>query len=98
MTKTFSYASILQAIGQILDQIGAKRIALREEEDGLSVEGFDSDGFVSVQVHYTIADLYELISRAEHLEEERIAIPTSGLLHRFLAEHNYDRELVGAFS
>jgi hypothetical protein len=46
-----------------------------------------------VQIHYTIADLYDLVSRAENQEEEPPATPTVGLLRRFLAEH--DRELVG---
>ncbi len=96
MQATFSYARILSAVGQVLDQIGAKSIALREEEDGLLVEGLNSDGQMQVQIHYTIADLYDLVSRAENQEEERAATPTAGLLYQFLAEHNRDHALVGA--
>ena len=93
MPATFSYATILHAVGQVLDQVGVKSIAIHEEEDGLFVEGLNSDGQLQVQIHYTIADLYDLVSRAENQEEERTATPTAGLLRRFLAEHN--RELVG---
>jgi len=93
MPATFSYASILHAVGQVLDQLGVKSIAIQEEEDGLFVEGFDGDGQLQVQIHYSIADLYDLVSRVENQEEEHIATPTTGLLRRFLAEHN--RELVG---
>jgi hypothetical protein len=93
MPATFSYASILHAVGQVLDQVGVKSIAFHEEEDGLFVEGLNSDGQLQVQIHYTIADLYDLVSRAENQQDDRMVIPTTGLLHRFLADHN--RELVG---
>jgi hypothetical protein len=94
MPTTFSYASILHAVGQILDQVGVKSIAIHEEEEGLFVEGLNSDGQLQVQIHYTIADLYDLVSRADNQEEERTTTLTAGLLRQFLAAHN--RELVGA--
>jgi len=94
MPATFSYASILHAVGQVLDQVGVKSFALHEEEDGLFVEGLNSDGQLQVQIHYTIADLYDLVSRADNQEEEHSAIPTAGLLRQFLDARN--RELVGA--
>ena len=31
MLATFSYASILHAVGQVLDQVGVKSIAIHEE-------------------------------------------------------------------
>jgi hypothetical protein len=96
MQATFSYARIMSALGQVLDQIGAKSIALREVEDGLLVEGLNSDGLLQVQIHYTIADLYDLVNRTESQEEEHTATPnTTGLLYRFLTEHNRDRTLIG---
>ncbi len=94
MPATFSYASILHAIGQVFDQIGVKSIAIQEEEDGLFVEGFDSDGQLQVQARYDIASLYDLLNSSS--SQEKIAeYPTAdaGLLYRFLAQH--DRELVG---
>ena len=94
MSHTFCYASILHAVGQVLDQVGVKSIAIREEEHGLCIEGLTSDS--QLQIHYTIADLYDLVGGAESQEEEPTATPTVGLLCRFLAEHN--RELVGAAS
>lgn len=94
MPAMFSYASILHAIGQVLDQIGVKSIAIHEEEDGLFVEGFNSDGQLQVQLRYDIASLYDLLSKPEtQAEEVQASTATSGVLHRFLAEHK--RELVG---
>jgi hypothetical protein len=118
MSAMFSYAKILYAVGQILDEIDAKGIAIHEQEEGLFVEGLSGDDLVPVQGHYSIADLYDLVNRAENkqeeyigtpnaiadlheivrrtdnLKEEYIVTPTTGLLRRFLVEHN--RELVGA--
>jgi len=93
MRATFSYASILNAVGQVLDQIGVKSIAIHEEEDGLFVEGFNSDGQLQAQMRYDIASLYDLLHRADDEVEEQSA-RDEGVLRRFLAEHS--RELVGA--
>src|SRR5438067_6662507 len=65
MPAMFSYANILHAVGQVLDQIGVKSIAIHEEEDGLFVEGFNSDGQLQVQMRYNITSLYELVSGNE---------------------------------
>jgi hypothetical protein len=93
MPATFSYASILHAIGQVLDQIGVKSIAIQEEEDGLFVEGFDSDGQLQVQARYDIASLYDLLNNPSEERTEEYTSADAGLLRRFLEEHN--RELVG---
>lgn len=93
MPATFSYASILRAIGQVLDQIGVKSIAIQEEEDGLFVEGFDSDGQLQVQARYDIASLYDLLNSSSEGKIAEYPTAEAGLLRRFLAEH--DRELVG---
>ncbi|GCF09025.1 hypothetical protein [Dictyobacter arantiisoli] len=94
MLSTFSYANILHAVGQVLDQIGVKSIAIHEEEDGLFVEGFNSDGQLQVQMHYDIASLYELVDRADNQTAEVASTQVTGVLSRFLSEHH--RELVGA--
>jgi|SRR5689334_9505009 hypothetical protein len=97
MRATFSYASILQAVGQVLDQIGVKSVAIQEEEDGLFVEGFNSDGQLQVQLRYDIADLYDLVCREEDQLEEIVEskeVKNDGVLRRFLSNHN--RELIGA--
>jgi len=94
MPATFSYANILHAIGQVLDQIGVKSIAIHEEEDGLFVEGFNSEGQLQVQMHYDIASLYDLLTRSQKSADGQESLPTAGVLHRFLADHR--RELVGA--
>jgi hypothetical protein len=92
MRATFSYASILHAIGQVLDQTGVKSIAIHEEEDGLFVEGFNSEGQLQAQMRYDIASLYDLLHRSEDEVEEQ-STREEGVLRRFLAEHS--RELVG---
>jgi hypothetical protein len=96
MRATFSYASILHAVGQVLDSVGVKSVAICEEEDGLFVEGFNSDGQLQVQMRYDIASLYDLVCRAENSIEEQKAheVENEGTLHRFLADHN--RVLIGA--
>ncbi len=91
MPATFSYASILHAVGQVLDQIGVKSISIREEEDGLFVEGFDSDGQLRVQAHCDIASPYDLVTQSQ--VEEHSLTQDEGVLHSFLADHS--RELVG---
>lgn len=97
MRATFSYASILHAVGQMLDQVGVKSFSIREEEDGLFIEGFNSEGHLQVQMRYDIASLYDLVSRAEDQVEDRkqfASVENEGTLHRFLADHRL--ELVGA--
>jgi hypothetical protein len=94
MRATFSYASILHAVGQVLDQIGVKSFAIQEEEDGLFVEGFNSEGQLQVQIRYDIADLYELVNKAGSPVAEHVAAQDTGMLRRFLSDHK--RELAGA--
>ena len=97
MRATFSYASILHAVGQVLDQLGVRSIAIHEEEDGLFVEGFNSSGQLQVQLRYDIAGLYDLLCQAENQVEESDehgVVENEGTLRRFLTNHN--RELIGA--
>ena len=94
MPATFTYANILHAVGQVLDQLGVKSFAIREEEDGLFVEGFDGEGQLQVQGHYDIASLYDLVNSIENNVEKISAIKDDGVLRRFLATH--ERELIGA--
>ena len=97
MRDMFSYASILCAVGQVLDQISVKSIAIHEEEEGLFVEGYDGEGQLQVQMRYDIASLYDLVCRSEgQIEEhsEHVTAENDGTLHRFLADHKL--ELVGA--
>ncbi|HEU5381717.1 MAG TPA: hypothetical protein VFV38_40370 [Ktedonobacteraceae bacterium] len=97
MRATFSYASILNAVGQVLDQVGVRSIAIHEEEDGLFVEGFNSSGQLQVQLRYDIAGLYDLLCQTESQNEEsgeRGMVENEGTLRRFLTNHN--REMIGA--
>jgi hypothetical protein len=92
MLVTFSYASLLQALGRLLDQIKVKSFAIKEEEDGLLIEGFNSQGQLQVQLRYDIAGLYNLMQPADDTLVQH-DVPTSGVLHRFLVDHQC--QLVG---
>lgn len=92
MPARVSYANILHAVGQVLDQTGVKSIAIQEEEDGLFVEGFNADGQLQVQLRLDIASLYDLISHADREVDASRLSDDNGTLRRFLA----NRELVGA--
>ncbi len=94
MPAMFNYANILHAVGQVLDQLSVKSFAIREEEDGLFVEGFDSEGQLQVQGHYDIASLYDLVNSIENNVEKISTVKDDGVLHHFLAAHR--RELIGA--
>ena len=94
MPAKFNYANILHAVGQVLDQIGVKSIAIHEEEDGLFVEGFNGEGQLQVQMRYDVASLYDLVNKSETSATTSDAATDEGVLHRFLADHN--RELIGA--
>lgn len=97
MRATFSYASILHAVGQMLDQVGVRSIAIQEEEDGLFVEGFNQSGQLQVQLRYDVAGLYDLLCQGESTSEEvsaNVAVENEGTLRRFLTDHK--RELIGA--
>jgi hypothetical protein len=96
MRTTFTYESILSAVGRVLDESGAKSFAIREDDDGLIIEGKNGAGEPQFQMHYRVADVYELVTRGAAPE-----MPSTGMdeteattLHRFLAEHQ--RELIGA--
>jgi hypothetical protein len=94
MSVTFNYASILHAVGQVLDSLGAQSFAIREEEDGLLVEGFDGEGQLQIQLSYDIASLYDLVTNAEKRVEQPLSDTESDVLQRFLTTHQ--RELIGA--
>ncbi len=96
---TFTYEGILRAVGRVLDEAGVKSFSIREADDGLIIEGTNSAGKPQLYAHYTIGDLYELVTRHQEAELPS-AVPSEEhtldgqTLHRFLAEHR--RELIGA--
>ena len=92
MRATFSYGSILHAVGQVLDQVSVTSIAIHEEEDGLFVEGFNGEGQLQVQMRYDIASLYDLLCPSKDQLEERsehVTAAYEGTLQRFLADHGH---------
>jgi hypothetical protein len=96
MSATYSYARVLHTVGQVLDQIGVKSIAIREEDDGLFVEGYDSEGQFQLQLRYDIASLYDLLHKPENMSsEEQSVTGDGGALRRFLAAHSQEA-LIGA--
>ncbi len=95
MRTTFTYEGILSAVGRVLDESGVKRFAIREDDDGLIIEGKNGAGG-QMNLHYSVGDLYELVARDEAPEQPSpVMVETEArTLHRFLAEHR--RELIGA--
>jgi len=96
MRTTFTYESILSAVGRVLDESGAKGIVVREVDDGLIIEGKNSAGEPQFHLHYRVGDVYDLVTRgaAPEMPSPVMDETEAKTLHRFLAEH--ERELIGA--
>ncbi len=91
MRATYTYESILRAVGRVLDQSGVEGVALRETETGIVLDGTYHDGKTQVRMTFDLADLCDLIERAEgNVEELFETAQTSAsteTLHDFLLRH-----------
>jgi hypothetical protein len=65
MRATYSYESILRAVGRQLDRGNVGAIALRETADGLTIEGVNRDSQARVTLAYELADLAAMVDDAE---------------------------------
>ena len=90
MRNAYTYASILSAVGRVLDEAGVRRFAIHPSDDGLVVEGFDSLGHEQHTWRYDVPALYALIADDE--QPAAVATQEDGTLRDFLRQ----RELVGA--
>ena len=94
--RKYSYESILRAVGRVLDEADARSFAIRDEESGLLVQTFDTDGKPELKLDFDLADLVELVDRKSHGDEahayKRGYAHDDDTLRHFLARH----ELVGA--
>lgn len=61
--RKYSYESILSAVGRVLDIAEAPSFAIRDEENGLLVQTFDSFGKPGLTLNFDVADLASLIDR-----------------------------------
>ncbi len=87
MRVTYSYESILRAVGQVLTIEGVHHIALRETAEGLLAEGTYRDR-TPYQHLFTLNELCALVDRAEGHVEDLFATQDDGrTLHEFLARH-----------
>jgi hypothetical protein len=73
MRTTYSYESILRAVGRVLDHSGVKSISLRELDNGLVIEGYNQDGQTQVCLTYDLDDLVTFIDRTEDLVDDFFA-------------------------
>lgn len=92
--RTDNYATILGAVGNVLDIADARSFSVREAEHGLTVELVDGRG-ESHAYDLSVADVAALISLsqgADALPERMTASRDEGSLHAFLER----RTLVGA--
>jgi hypothetical protein len=96
MRTTFTYESILSAVGRVLDESGVKRFAIHVDDDGLIIEGKNGAGEPQLQMRFSVGDIYDLVTRGQALDMPSSAMDETEAttLHRFLAEHR--RELIGA--
>ena len=94
---TYSYESILRAVGRVLDEADARSFAIRDGENGLLVQTFDANGAPNVKLDFDLADLVELVERNTRTVEggpayKRGYAHDDDSLRHFLTRH----ELVGA--
>lgn len=91
MRATYSYESILRAVGRVLDQSGVEGIALRETDQGIVIEGVFQGGKTQVRMTYDLADLCDLIDQAEGnvegLFESAAPATETRTLRDFLTRH-----------
>lgn len=90
MRNAYTYATILSAVGRVLDEAGVRRFAIHPSEDGLVVEGFDAVGHTRQTWRYDVPALYALIADDEQPASR--SPHDDGTLRDFLRQ----RELVGA--
>jgi hypothetical protein len=97
--RKYSYESILSAVGRVLDSAEARSFAIRDEENGLLVETFDSSGKPGLTLNFDVADLASLIDDNTPITEtddssryDLTYAPEESTLRRLLNR----RELVGA--
>lgn len=64
MRVTYSYESVLRAVGQVLDDAGVHHITLRETSDGLMAEGQFHDQTI-YQHLFSLGELCHLIDSTE---------------------------------
>lgn len=97
--KTYTYESILRAVGQVLDDADARGFSIHDDDDGLVVETRDITGGPEMTLRFGLSDLVELLDRkgivdAQPRMERKY---DEGTLADFLARHELTRhELVGA--
>lgn len=93
--RTYSYESILGAVGRMLDMAGARAVALREAEHGLDVTAEGTVALPKGTLTLSLKDLADLVSWTAAGDEphyERARASDEGTLRELLARH----ELVGA--
>lgn len=97
MSATYTYETILRAIGKVLDQADVKSFNIQETDDGLLVQGLDQNGSPIIDATLSPADLHELLSSLSDTADMEPAMQQSdgtSKLRRLIAK--FDMELVGA--
>lgn len=95
-----NYASILGAVGKILDLAEARSVVVREGERSLMLDLVDGRG-ERLSYELSVADVAELIAWSQRAEDSapraaNVAARDTGALRAFLERHAAPRELVGA--
>jgi hypothetical protein len=94
--QNYSCESILGAVGRVLDDARVRRFAIRDAEDGLIVETFDSNGDPQLTINVDLSDLANLVEQTSRMDAapryERSYGHDESTLTAFLERHM----LVGA--
>ena len=89
--RTYSYESILRAVGQVLDDAHARDFVVREEDRGLSLEATDGQG-EHLTFDFTLGDLVKLIElktpNSDEPHYERSYAHDEDTLRHFLMRHD----------
>ena len=67
--QKYNCESILGAVGRVLDEAQVERFAIRDGENGLTVETFDSNGAPQLTVNVDLADLANLVDQSSRLDD-----------------------------
>lgn len=91
MRASYSYESILRAVGQVLDNSDVTAVALHETDTGVVVEGINTQNHTRVRLSYDLGDLITMIDATEgHVEslfDSPLSTKEARTLRDFLARH-----------
>lgn len=91
MRASYSYESILRAVGRVLDQSDVTAVALHETATGMVVEGINTLNHTNVRLSYDLGELSAMIDATEgnvaSLFDSPLSTKEARTLQEFLVRH-----------